>query len=101
MLRPQTGRFQQPKRRTLPLGRRNGVIPDGPDILGNAAGDNGLEEVVEAAGVLPGVSTAVRTDRRFGGRLHVERSEEARQGLGRVVAAAEQISATPVRDELW
>lgn len=37
-----------PDRRTLPLGRRDGVVPDGPDVVGEVVGDDGMEEVVEA-----------------------------------------------------
>jgi hypothetical protein len=36
------------------------------------------------------MGTAVRSDRRLGGRLHMERPEEARQPVGRVGAAADR-----------
>lgn len=58
-----------PRRRALPLGRRDGVVPHGPDIVGEVVGDHGMEEVVEAVRALLGVVAAALFDRRVSGRL--------------------------------
>ena len=78
-----------PERQALPLGRSDGVVPHGPDIVGEVVGD-GVEEVVETVRAPLGVVAAVLTDRCVSGRLHVECLEEARQRVGRVVAAADR-----------
>ncbi len=80
-----------PHPRALPPGSRSRVVPHGPDVvLGEAAEVHGPQEMLEALPALLGVTAAVRGVRRLGGRLHMQRLEEGRQDVGRMVAAGDR-----------
>jgi hypothetical protein len=64
--------------------------PRRPDAGSDVVGGNGLEEVLEAVRAVPGMGSAVGSDRCLGRCLHVERPEETRQRAGRMGAAADR-----------
>lgn len=80
----------QPYRRVLPVGSPKGLVPDVlhiPEDGGNAFGGDVLEYLSEVVRERFEGNAAIWTERCLGGRVHMERLEEARQSVGRAVVA--------------
>jgi hypothetical protein len=82
----------QPYRQALPIRSRNGLVPDISDSGGDTAGGNGVERAVELMREGSERDAAHRIGWSLGGRRQTERSEEARQSVGRVIVPADQSS---------